>query len=103
MTTLETESRIYISEASEMLDREPHTIRTWEYHNMLPEALKPHRDERGWRYWTSEQIQAIKDWLVDSDIRPGSGLPGYKPTPAQVDSHRNAIRASRRSRDTEQV
>jgi len=68
---------IFIREAAKMLDRQPHTLRTWEYNDMLPDHLMPQRNERGWRYWTPEQIEGIKRWLVESDIRPGRGLRDY--------------------------
>ena len=89
------EKRIYIAEAAELLNRRPHTIRSWEYNGLLPEELKPNRDSRGWRYWTEAQVAAVKRWLVDANIHPGSGLPGYKPNQAQIQSHNASIRAAK--------
>ena len=87
--------RISISEAAELLDRREHTLRVWEYNDMLPERLRPRRDERGWRYWTPEQIEEIQRWLVDEDIRPGKGLKGYRPTPEKLAEHRRNMRGPR--------
>ena len=67
--------RLYsIGEAAEALDRVPHTLRIWIYQNRLPEHLLPQRDDRNWRYWTEEQIEGLKQWVVDQDMRPGKGL-----------------------------
>lgn len=74
-----TETRLYIGDVSAELGRVPHTIRMWERRpGFLPAALKPKRDDRGWRYWTPEQVDAIKKWLVDEDIRPGKAF-GKRP------------------------
>lgn len=67
--------RLYsIGEVAEELDRVPHTIRIWIYQNRLPEHLLPQRDDRNWRFWTAEQIEGLKQWVVDQDMRPGKGL-----------------------------
>lgn len=63
-----------IGEVAQRLDRVPHTLRVWEYSGRLPANLMPQRDERGWRWWTEEQVEGIKQWLIDEDIRPGKGL-----------------------------
>lgn len=65
-----------ISEVAQRLGRVPHTVRVWEYDKRLPEHLLPQRDERGWRWWTEEQVEGIKQWIKDEDIRPGKGLRG---------------------------
>lgn len=70
--------RLNISEAAAALNRVPHTLRTWEYGGRLPSDLLPHRDERGWRYWTPEQVEKMKQWIIDEDMRPGKGLPTVK-------------------------
>jgi hypothetical protein len=93
--------RISISEAAALLDRRAHTIRTWEYRSMLPEHLRPHRDERGRRHWTPEQIEGIRRWLVDEDIRPGKGLAGYRPTTKELAEHRRHMRGPRSTRPTQ--
>lgn len=97
------EERIYIREAAKILDRQPHTIRTWEYNHLLPPELVPARDERGWRYWTTDQLEAIKRWIVDADIRPGSGLQGYEPDAKQRAQHLERIRASKRTEPAAQA
>lgn len=63
-----------IGEVAEELNRVPHTLRIWEYHNRLPENLLPSRDERGWRWWTHEQVEALKEWVITEDMRPGKSL-----------------------------
>jgi hypothetical protein len=76
-----TEERLYIGDVAAQLDRVPHTIRMWEQRtNFLPKRLIPHRDERGWRYWTPDQVDGIKKWLIDEDIRPGRAF-GPRRTP----------------------
>lgn len=85
--------RIYIREAAEALNRRMATLRKWEQLGILPPQLMPHRGQRGWRYWTQEQIEGIRDWLRDTDRRPGKGLPHYNPTEQQLDK---AIKAMRR-------
>ena len=87
--------RIWISEAADLLDRREHTLRVWEYNDMLPGHLRAHRDERGWRYWTPAQIEAIQHWLIDEDVRPGKGLKGYRPTPEKLAEHRRNMRGPR--------
>jgi hypothetical protein len=87
--------RIYIREAAEALDRQMSTLRKWEQLGALPKHLQPHRGERGWRYWTPDQIEGIKEWIRETDRRPGKGLPHYNPTEAQLDK---AIQHMRRPR-----
>lgn len=78
---------IYITEAAELLNRRPHTIRDWERKGVLPKELRSNRSSRGWRYWTSKQIQEIREWMKEEDMRPGKGLPHYKPTEQQIELH----------------
>ena len=68
------QDRHYIGETAEKLGRKPHTLRVWIYNNKLPKELLPHRDEKNWRYWTSDQVEGLKRWLIDNDVRPGKGL-----------------------------
>lgn len=71
--------RLYtIGEVADELDRVPHTIRIWMYQNRLPKELLPQRDERNWRYWTEEQLEGLKKWVVQMDMRPGKGLQTVK-------------------------
>ena len=67
-----------VGEVSKRLDRVPHTIRQWERDNRLPEELLPGRNENGWRVWSVEQVELIKQWIIDSDLRPGKSLPFNK-------------------------
>ena len=97
----DTKRKVYISEAAEALDRREHTLRIWEYKAMLPQHLRAHRDERGWRYWTQDQVEEIARWLVEQDIRPGKGLKGYRPTPEQLAEHRQKMRGPRTRADGE--
>ncbi len=68
------ERRYYIGELAEELDRVTHTIRIWQYKGILPDNLIPYRDERGWRYWTEDQVESFKTWMEEVDLRPGKGL-----------------------------
>lgn len=77
--------RIYIRDAADLLNRRMATLRKWEQLGVLPTHLIPHRGHRGWRYWTPEQIEGIKEWLKETDRRPGKGLPHYNPTEADLD------------------
>ncbi len=70
----ENEVRLQIGDVALMLDRVSHTVRGWERDGRLPPELQSKRDERGWRYWTPEQVEGIKNWIVENDIRPGKGL-----------------------------
>ena len=76
---LATEDRIYIGDVAAELNRVPHTVRMWEHRpGFLPKGLLPKRDERGWRYWTPEQVDGLKKWLIDADVRPGKAF-GKRP------------------------
>ena len=88
--------RIYIREAAELLKRRMATMRKWEQLGILPKHLLPHRGQRGWRYWTPEQIEGIREWLRETDRRPGKGLPHYNPTEDQLDKAIAAMRRPRR-------
>jgi hypothetical protein len=97
MATIVTEKRkIYIREATEMLDRRAGTLRSWQYDGVLPKPLLPHRDERGWRYWTPDQIEGIKKWIKDTDRRPGKALKGVSKNPERVTTHIHRMRRPRK-------
>jgi hypothetical protein len=55
--------RVYMAEIEETLERGRSTVRTWEAKGWLPETLKFHLDEAGWRYWTREQLEEAKLWV----------------------------------------
>jgi hypothetical protein len=55
--------RIYLAELGGIIDRTQHTIRQWTRDKALPLGAMPQRDERGWRYWTPEQVDLIVAWL----------------------------------------
>lgn len=97
MTETENAERIYIREAAELLNRRMATMRKWEQLGVLPAHLRPHRGHRGWRYWTPSQIQGIREWLRETDRRPGKGLPHYNPTEEELDKAILSMRAPRRS------
>jgi hypothetical protein len=65
--------RVYINEAEGILNRKMDTLRRWE--QVLPEDLKPKRGKRNARYWSPEQIESIRLWMISTDRRPGKGLP----------------------------
>ncbi len=88
---------IYIREAAESLNRRPATIRMWEREGLLPKQLRPHRSHRGWRYWTQPQIDGLKRWMADNDMRPGKGLKHYRPTHEEVARHLEGQRRSRKN------
>jgi D-alanyl-D-alanine dipeptidase len=87
--------RIYIREAAEQLNRRMATLRKWQQLGVLPQHLTPHRGNRGWRYWTPDQIEGIRGWMRENDRRPGKGLPHYNPSEIQLD---RAIAAMRKPR-----
>lgn len=92
------DERVYIREASEMLDRRIGTLRKWEATSVLPLLLRPKRGKRGWRYWTSDQIDGIKEWIERTDRRPGKGLPHVdrrNSDPAKVTAQIHAMRRPR--------
>lgn len=82
----QTEERIFIREASDLLNRRMDTLRKWD-RNFLPAELQSHREESGrrWRYWTPEQIKGIFDWIEETDRRPGKGLPHWNPSREEVE------------------
>jgi hypothetical protein len=57
------QGKIYILELAYSINRSPHTIRQWQAAKELPPGTYPQRDERGWRYWTPEQVDRIAAWL----------------------------------------
>jgi hypothetical protein len=88
---------VYIRQAAEQLNRRMGTLRKWEQQNVLPIRLRSHRGERGWRYWTPEQIEDIKEWIRDTNRYSGKALPAYNPTENELDK---AIEAMRRPHNT---
>lgn len=77
------EERIYIKDAAAQLNRRIGTIRKWELEGRLPDELIPKRNDRGWRYWTQQQLEETKQWMEDVDLRPGKGLAFYNERPSQ--------------------
>ena len=63
-----------IGDVAHALKRVPHTVRIWDISGRLPENLRPSRDERGQRVWTEEQLEGLKAWVIEADLRPGKGL-----------------------------
>lgn len=65
--------RVYIGELAEILERKPDTIRGWERTGRLPTDLCSQRGQDvdgylGWRYWTSDQVEGIKQWLAKQPL-----------------------------------
>lgn len=89
-------NEIYMSEACELVGRKPATLRDWERRGVLPRKLRSKRSARGWRYWTEDQIEGIRQWMRDNDMRPGKGLPHYNPDPEQIARHIAGQRAPRK-------
>jgi hypothetical protein len=96
MTDEQQVERIYIREAAELLGRRMATLRKWEQLGILPAHLLPHRGARQWRYWTPTQIDGIKQWLKETDRRPGKGLPYYDPTEKELEKAIEHMRKPRR-------
>lgn len=92
------DDRVYIPEASELLDRRIGTLRRWEADGVLPSHLMPLRGKRSWRYWSPEQIEMIKQWMVDTDRRPGRALSHISSDPQKVVEQVHAMRKPRRKR-----
>lgn len=89
-------AKIGIAQAAIYLDRKEGTIRKWEREGILPEEFLPTRDERNRREWTVEQLEGMKQWLIDTDRRPGKGLPHYNPSPEKLHEHLERQRTSKR-------
>jgi hypothetical protein len=83
---------IYIREAAELLKRRMGTLRKWDVEKILPEDLRPHRGERGWRFWTKEQIEGIKEWLRETERYSGNALPHYNPTEKKLNEAIDSMR-----------
>ena len=63
MLTFDDTGRIYrIGELARELDRSTLTIKKWEESRLIPEAR---RDSRGWRYYTQEDVDRIKNILEE--------------------------------------
>lgn len=87
------EVRYTITQAAELLDRSPHTLRSWDRNGSMPKSLRPKRDSLGHRYWTPELIAKIKEWIVKNHFHPGRGI-DYDPSPEQLAAHITKIRSS---------
>ena len=102
--------RIYLRELAEQIDRRMNTVRLWEepVKNKdgspgpipLPEELRAHRDERGWRYWTPAQVQRIKAWMKREGRAPGIGLRNVASTPEKTQEILTSLRQPRPERRT---
>ena len=86
--------KIGIVELSSIVNRRPATIRNWERRGIMPQELLPQRDDRGWRWWTSEQARGIVAWILQERMWPGKGLPHYKPDQERVAAHVEKMRRS---------
>lgn len=94
-----TEGSVQIGEVAQAVNRRISTVRSWERLGMLPKHLLPNRDHRGWRTWTPEQVEGIKKWMKDEDIRPGKALKWYKPSQEQLERHLEGQRLPRKDRE----
>ena len=90
--------RIYIREAAHLLKRRMATLRKWDQLSVLPRHLRPHRGDRGWRYWTPDQVDGIREWIRETDRRPGKGLPHYNPTEKELDAVIEKLRGPRKAK-----
>ena len=73
------ETRLSVGDVALLLGRVAHTVRGWHRDGRLPTHLQPKRDDRGWRYWTPDQVEGLKEWIVEVDLRPGKGLRKHLP------------------------
>jgi hypothetical protein len=89
------EELISISEVCKMLNRRPNTVRGWDREGILPDHLKSTRMDNGWRGWTASQVEGLRQWLLDTDRRPGKGLPNYQPTEEEREKHVTTVRRKR--------
>lgn len=80
-----------IAEAARLLDRSPHTLRSWDRNASMPANLRPPRDHLGHRYWTPELIEQIRDWITANNFHPGSAI-SYEPSPERLAEHIGKIR-----------
>lgn len=98
-TTSEEDRKVYIGELAELVDRRVNTIRGWERSGRLPEHLHSTRNPpgvgMGWRYWTSEQVVAISQWMIDEKIYPGAGLKNFYPDAVYVEESLKRLRMGR--------
>lgn len=91
MSTNNGNTKYTISQAARLLDRSPHTLRSWDRNSSMPAHLRPPRDHLKHRYWTPELIEQIRDWIAANDFHPGSGI-AYHPSAAQLAKHIGKIR-----------
>ena len=64
MLTFDEERRTYkIGELAKELDRSTLTIKKWEESGLIPKAK---RDSRGWRYYTEDDINKIKQIIREN-------------------------------------
>jgi hypothetical protein len=103
MTVSRLEDHLYtIRDLVDELDRSETTIRNWCRSGRLPEPLRPARKgDLGWRYWTSEQVEGIREWMVEQRMFPGGGLAHYNPSPAEVEQTIGKLRNKSRQRGGE--
>lgn len=87
--------RVYMRELAPRLERSSHTIRQWERHGTLPKHLLGKRDEKGWRYWTEQQVASIQEWMQKNGMAPGKGLSGFTPDAEQVQGMLTQLRQPR--------
>lgn len=94
----ETDIRVPIQDAAELVNRKMGTLRKWEREGVLPPDLLPQRDERNRRWWTPLQVEQIREWIKSTDRRPGKGLPYYDPSFDQVEAQVQRMRGPRPQR-----
>lgn len=102
-------SLIGIREVAAELNRTPATLRHWEREKLLPESLRPQRNARGWRCWSPEQVQGIKDWIAETERHPGKGIRaalharGIDVPPASAEEQERILAGQRRPRKVASV
>ena len=90
------DERVYIAALSRIVNRREDTVRGWCRQGRLPASLMPRRDETssgvGWRYWTPEQVQGIREWMVERRMHPGAGLRNWDGSGEESDAMLDKLR-----------
>lgn len=69
---MDDDTKIYIEEMSDLLNRAPHTIRQWIGRGELPAKLKPQREGgRQKIYWVEDQVDGLREFAKQKSARRG--------------------------------
>lgn len=62
---------IRVKDVEKIVDRDKNTLLRWEKEGKIPH---PPKDSRGWRFYNSEDIEKIKQYIVKSNPYYKQGL-----------------------------